>query len=552
MNIMDTQKLASQRNTRAELVTEFILAQAMETLLLSGTIDGVVNSESQKLYESGICRDVWDHYLCVSLPGSPETIEIWAQTTCYKGHGGGQTEPNKTYEVRETLTEAISLRATWPSGRCKPRLLHVTYGDPDYTYPWFRPAKASVFDLSVFVNLPGKDVYDAIADVAKVSATQGDFLRNLSQVRADPTNPPLGKALVDAIQAVVNWCDAGYPTQKMGERQAELISPPSVDALRSLMTRATGSGLKQKALKGISDPASVSDPVLESSIKAVLQKKPFLEHARDQLTHWSAFMTEVRSCVGTTKDMNRALTALWMHRDDAVRSSLRRILLRVHTSQGVDYAADFGVHGVSEHNLYGGTPSQVQLDSLMAELERRLSAGGISDPQGLVAAIDKRGAGVLAQLLAYETKNGTVNRFSFEYVTAFLEAYGYQVLSPKEAGILLVGYHAELTGKRVGAYTNFVVVRTRQGKALAILKTKAFSEAEFDRRCKEEGYVGLTLSHQLRSGTFTARQGLSLVMCIDMPSGFSPPPYSVAKLEAMGWSVAFGPHDLMSLLLAQH
>ena len=124
---MTSQRTATKRNAQAEQVSHFILKYFAQNLLDSNLITEY-SVGTQEQFNSEISRDRWDHTLKIQL-SEEKSVEIWGQTTCYKGHIDGATESNKTYEVRETLTEALSLVAA-KSPENDFRTIHITFGDP--------------------------------------------------------------------------------------------------------------------------------------------------------------------------------------------------------------------------------------------------------------------------------------------------------------------------------------------------------------------------------------------------------------------------------------
>ncbi|MNE69371.1 hypothetical protein D3C80_1650910 [compost metagenome] len=78
-----------------------------------------------------------------------------------------------------------------------------------------------------------------------------------------------------------------------------------------------------------------------------------------------------------------------------------------------------------------------------------------------------------------------------------------------------------------------------------MLKAKFFREQEFARRCKEEAFVGLTITNRLNGNDFVNRLTFPLIMFIDMPSECTPTEYSLNRLIDFGWEIAFSPDELL-------
>ena len=83
------QSYAAERNANAELYVEFLLDSYAKRLLQRGAIQSY-EIQSQKLYQSDIASDIWDHFLTFYEIGQKKQIELWCQTTCYKGNLSGK------------------------------------------------------------------------------------------------------------------------------------------------------------------------------------------------------------------------------------------------------------------------------------------------------------------------------------------------------------------------------------------------------------------------------------------------------------------------------
>lgn len=104
---MSVQKIATKRNSLAEMLIDYILQKFSERLYNEGYIKEESIPEQQKPFSRNDCIEVYDHYMELhfsnKIDRQERTFEIWAQTTCYKGNVTGKPESNKTYEIRETL-----------------------------------------------------------------------------------------------------------------------------------------------------------------------------------------------------------------------------------------------------------------------------------------------------------------------------------------------------------------------------------------------------------------------------------------------------------------
>lgn len=547
---MGTQRTATRRNQQAEEVSNFVLDAVLRDLETDGLIQKNWTLEQQVLFASDITRDKWDHRAQIQKSLKTPTLEIWAQTTCYKGHDTGITESNKTYEVRETLTEALCLRARHAESS-HVRLVHITYGNPDYVYSWFRPLKNSVFDLSVYMHSDSADVFDLIEDAIGTCKTEVEITISLQSQLEDKTE--LGILLKNASDSLKNWlAESDVKVSASSVLQSSLLSRnlEQIEDVDLLVSNALGANIKKSIVDCIlSDSFDTFDTAVKNAAVGIMGKKPFLKTVKEQILDWDKFVLELSQSVDNSSPLTVNLKSLWQQANQALRESSRRILMKLNSDDDVDYVQDVGVQGVSEHNLYGGTHSDRQADEIVEIIATRLKAAKISG-KNLLEVIASRGKGILRSQLYFEARNGTASTSSFDFIVKHLESKNFRVTAPKNSEISLVGYHSEITKETVRPYTNFKVVKNEAGETLCLLKAKFFSAAEFDRRCKEEGFVALSLQNHWNGKAFEKRFDIPIIMCVDMPEGLTPPTFSVRKLLAMGWEVAFGVESLLEKLKA--
>src|SRR4051812_2194398 len=101
---------AALRNEYVEMLVDFCLRKSLKTLEGKKLIVAAVFPERHKEFKAVDASDVFDHFFKIKFVASGEEVAFWGQTTCYKGNELGVAEPNKTYEIRETLVEALTLR----------------------------------------------------------------------------------------------------------------------------------------------------------------------------------------------------------------------------------------------------------------------------------------------------------------------------------------------------------------------------------------------------------------------------------------------------------
>lgn len=544
---MSTQRIATSRNSRAESTVHALLSILGERLLEGGHLSEPPQVESQVRWQSELNADVWDHrFTGVDVAG--RTWVIWGQTTNYKGHASGKPESNKTYEVRETLTEALTMRATWPRSE-NLRTIHVTIGPADYAYGWFAPMKSCSFDRSLYVSIAGADIFEGIDALFASARTESQVLDKVREAIASES--PIGQALREPIDDLLHWwVRDGLSPNPLADAQAELIrkAKPKVTEVRSVIEDGTADNFKSAVVDSIlARQQENDDPAIQEVVAQTLEAKPFLASATRQLYDWRFFCERVDTLADLRAPLPIAIAELWQAQAPDMRESLRRILIRMRSEDDLDYIQDVNVAGLSEHNLYGPIHSREQTTKVADIIANRLPHEMTTTSQ-LIEAIKRRGRQTLREQIYFEARNGTNAAMSFRAVIHLLTNDGFLVKAASTLERPLIGYQRDLSGRTVRPYTNFQVVADRSGNDLAIIKAKHFSAREFDRRCKEEGFVGLSLSKRWVDGSFKSGLSLPLVMLIDVEDKSDLAPHGVAKLMAMGWTVVVGYPALKKLV----
>lgn len=544
---MRTQRIATARNSNSESMIRALLTIFGEELLAGGHLVASPVVESQVRWQSELNSDVWDHRF-TGLDVDGGTWSIWCQTTNYKGHARGRTESNKTYEVRETLTEALTIRATWPDLE-NHRTFHFTVGPADYTYGWFAPMKSQSFDLSLTLVISETDIFAQIDALLATSRTESLLLAEV--YREIESRSPLGRALRSSIDAMLNWwIHEGHSSNKVADAQAQLIREaiPGPDAVDQVIEAGTPSGFKSAVVESILAGQQLhDDPAIEEAVKQTLSAKPFLASAPQHVREWSAFCDQIEEITDSQGSVQSAILDLWQAEDSRVRESIRRVLIRLRPQDQVDYIQDVDVVGLSEHNLYGPRHSEGQASAIAQIIESHLPPE-VVNATDLITCIMKEGRQTLREQIYFEARNGTHAAMSFRAVSQMLTSDGYVVKPASCLARPLVGYQRDLCSETVRPYTNFRVIKDRHEKDLAIIKVKHFSAREFDRRCKEEGFVGLSLSKRWVANRFVAGLKLPLIMFIDVDETANVSSVGVAKLMAMGWYVVIGYPALKKLV----
>jgi hypothetical protein len=545
---MGVQAFATERNSNVEFFVHYILREFGDSLKKSGDlVSFALNAQQQ--YVSDIASDIWDHSL-VGIQANGRKLELWCQTTCYKGNGTGTPEPNKTYEVRETLVEGLSIRKKF--SECSDadfRSIHFTVGDSRYTYQWFLELKAAVYDCSIYVGDSDYDIFSDIKDVLGSAFTEDD--KSLAISECIQKNLVLGGYIRQAVKELgLWWHQEGHKKSNLADMQWSLVSSelasfqgkwPNIDS-------AIGADIKERVNAFIFDEnANETDPLIAKTAIKLLKKNPFLQCAIDTVSNWQEFCNEVKGVASKAIDLKSFLEALWLT-PPPKRFVIRRLLLRIHTNDSVSYVQDRDILGITEHNIYSGDQSVEQVSKICDQILNKIQGAGIISVKDTFEKILLNGRRLINQARWFEAKNGTELKPSFDYVELALIRAGYKVISPTVAGIRAIGYHSEVSTENVRPYTNLRIVKDSAGKIVCILKAKYFRIQEFPRRCKEEAWVGLTLKYQLLGKTFSRRFSFPLIMYIDMSKDCVPPEYAIKRLMSFGWQIVFSTEELIEKL----
>lgn len=548
---MGVQTFATERNSQVEFLVHFILAEFLDGQHKAKQLNNII-IESQKPYASDIASDVWDHFVLATQPNGRQ-IEIWCQTTCYKGNGTGTPEPNKTYEVRETLVEGLSIRQRFCSDPTVDfRSIHFTVGDSRYTYQWFLDLKGAAYDKSIYIGEANYDIFDEIAATLRGAFTESDMVTALKSCVAN--NTTLGKHISKALDELNTWWIILHHNQsELADSQWKLISSEfqSASSHWPNFSAIHGQDIKGRTNATIfSEEMDTSDPLIPRTASKLLDKNPFLASAIQILGKWDSFCSKLSDVALDSKSLKNFLLSLW-NSPLPIRLVLRRVLLRIHTPDSIAYVQDRDIEGVTEHNLYSGDHTLAQAEKICGQIENNLKVNNIHKAQDLLDVIETRGKRLINQARWFEAKNGTELKPSFDYVQLALEDAGYKVVSPSKAGFRAIGFHSEISSENVRPYTNLKVVLDPTGKALCILKAKFFRTQEFPRRCKEEAFVGLTLKYKYANKAFSKRFDIPLIMFVDMASNTPPPAHALKRLISFGWQVVFSTTELISYLQSQ-
>ena len=547
---MNAQKLATQRNALAEMLIDYTLQLFADKLFNDGYTTEKAETETQKDFVRDDCSDCYDHYIRLHLSSKIDSkcryLELWGQTTCYKGNPSGKPESNKTYEIRETLSEALTLRKWLNSEGILFRTVHFTLGPSEYTYGWFQSAKANAFDLSLYPKFNSKkDLFDTILELADSMVYQYEFTEKVDALMKDPANA-LTVFINNTVAELYEYIKSGFKPCKMADLQATLLQDIYDNSI-SLYTacvndsKNAGMNIKGKAVS-LLQGASINDPVLIATLQKMLTNNPFLDEALIALKDWDSWSKAAFDIPSKTGDIYQYICDLWRN-GSSKKYVIRRLLIRAYTSEGINYIQDIDVDGIDEHNLYSGTPSPKQLYGICTHLKRLYVQNGINTGSQLhIILISQESKTIVNASLKFEGINGTNLKPSFYYLEEYLKP-DYELVSFSEAGLPapIAYYVAFATNMNIQQYDNLKVIRkTDTHENIAIIKGKFFRKQEFPRRAKEESYVGITASYKLDNNVFKlSYPGKPLIMFIDMQDKWTPPAHALRRLISYGWHPFF-------------
>ena len=556
------QTFATKRNAQAELLSSFVIRSFSQALYKLGFVSEVAEPETQVEEVRDDGSDVFDHYAKFPFTATSRlgkrVVECWGQTTCYKGNALGVAEANKTYELRESLIEALGLRRALEAEHKNFRTFHITWGHSSYSYGWMKLAKESAFDISIYLDesISPDELFEQLDKVLTGQDTEEDQYVALERATRGGISI-LARAVGSMVVVLKTWYEKGCPQNLLANKQSELLqklrNTRAAELQQALRCADSGGeGIKTEALRIIKGGPATNKSML-TTLERIFSGKPFLQSAIKALENWQKWVASNVPGPDSGESLSSYVLRLW-NLPKPERLVVRRILVRAHQMSGVKYAQDFDIKGVTEHNLYQKDFSSSQDSSLVSGFESKFRTAGIKTASRLHEIITSSEAkGIIRASLTLECKNGTTIRPSFIYVEEALKG-DFAFKSFEEAGLRkAIGYQSSFGEGGVASYENLKVICDRKtGKPLAIIKAKYFRKQEFPRRAKEEAYVGLTLKYALTGGTFVeSYPGIPLIMFVDMDKTLKPPPFAVTRLVTVGWDVYFSLDSLRTFIKAR-
>lgn len=544
-----TNTYASKRNTQAELFIHFLLHKFLTDEEVKQKIYNA-KIMKQKPYTDDTASDIWDHFIELNRKNENKIFEIWAQTTCYKGSAKGKKEPNKTYEIRETLIEALSVRKRSSQKDVTLRTIHFTVGSGEYVYDWFKVAKENTFDLSLFLQLEDDDIFVELHKF--LGHIQLEVQVNNALDKLYSYENPLQKVMIETIAKLKEWfLFNNAPETPLAKLQANLLTEGLEDAegnMSKILTTSKNAG--QNIKKKVTNPKisqTETDEVLEGAIQKNISANPFISSADTVVENWEKFIKLIAASAQNNGSVSEFLKTLWDSNEVEI-PVIRRLILRAGNLDEDNYIQDFQVVGVTEHNVYTNKFDEITTLAIIDEILEKSQLRNINDYAAALTSNSSKSK--LKSMIKFERQNGTKVTPSSDYACNFLRNEGFLIEKLSSFGDYAHGFHGSFDGNegKVKAYTNLFVVFDKNFKEKAFLKAKYFSENEFPRRCKEEGYIGLTVKYMLSGSTFSNRLKVPLLMYIDMPENFSPPEFALRRLISCGWHPIFRMSEALCII----
>jgi len=562
MSHMGVQTFATRRNELAELLINYIIQKFVDDLYESELIIDSAIVERQKAVERDDAQDVFDHFvefeLTQSMDGQSENhVQIWCQTTNYKGNRTGKPESNKTYEIRETVIESLGLRRGLRESDVFFRTIHFTVGPSGYTYAWFKSVKDNSFDLSLYPELPTSEIslFDELIEASNGIEMEFEYYNKLDEiVSVGDAKSQITSIVKGMLSSLHKWFQDGMPVSEMANQQADLLTElrhQQAKALQSALIKSKQGGMDIKnTARKLLEEGKTDDVAMIRTLKRLTNSNPFLAIALEAESEWENWSKLNFMPNSTSEKLDEYIHRLWSTSDDA-RLINRRLLLRIHSDDAIFYIQDVGIEGITEHNLYAGDHTDKQINRLVKQIMSACTDAGLESPFSLYEVLSgKQGLNLLRASRRFESKNGTSIKPSFFYIEEALSSE-YEFVSIKDLKIAdPIAYHHAFTDETVRPYSNLkAVVHRETRKVCAIIKAKFFRKPEFPRRAKEEAYVGLTTKYDLMLGQFVERYpGIPLIMFVDMPKKLKPQEYAVTRLVTCGWLLFFQVSELKAYL----
>jgi len=552
MNFKNARSTSNIRNERVERIVDFSLK------LVFSDKDKV--QRRIKVGPEGFQTE-FDHF--IEMKG----MKIYGQSTCYKERGLSGGEPNKTYEMRETLMEYLLVFLNGLRDKSidfnHVRFFHVVIGDPTYSYSYFQIIRNETYDLNIEVNFKDEleNFYNELEMLIPESIFNNDTacLLALESVYKSTKNTLVKKAINQISNKLDSYIKRDCPPNPNGKILREAINYliesrlPFLDS--HLSKKLSGAGIKENYLKDVKSDM-ITDHKSKAVVDTIFSLRPFLPEAKKALNRgkngWDAYIDSIFKRISSVTNLNDAIQSLWSLTDPGEREISRRLLIKIPgimSTKGVFYPQDIPIKGVNEHNLYAGEFDAHKTQEITIFISSKFRNAKILDAKHIKEAFLQNGRQIIKDGFEYDIKNGTVIQPVLYYLINVLELEGYQLRSSKDVlGETIKGFHSKLFNIDAGHFSSLQFIE-KDGKPIALIKAKYFRKEEFDRRVKEEGFVSLMSFFTFRDGVLAPyRPEFPRIMFIDTNKDWQPNRVSLEILYLLGWDIFFDIDELINYL----
>jgi hypothetical protein len=501
------------------------------------------------------------------------------QTTCYKERGFSGAEPNKTYEMRETLMEFLLVHVSLMFGESdlksdEIRFFHVIFGDPSYSYSYFHKIRSKCYDLNVVIHpsLGVDELYKSL-EQALPTGLLSDQTCALKAIKDTVSSGNL--TIINDVVSTIKKEFSEYfrmksPRSDYGKIQAEAIrglaNERNAKAVSISKKLVSGLGIKKLYLEAATGDVGSQGKDIERVVDRIFKRRVYLPEAKkaleDGMPYWERYVGSSLMAlkIDSKTPLQAALLNLWNIGVEGKRELMRRVLVKLPgaiSGEGTSYPQDIPVKGVTEHNLYKRIFDNEQTLRLIEYLQNKFRSANVTTIDDLRENLLTFGRSIVKDGFDYDVENGTVIKPVSYYLVQAIEKKGYRVRKQKDVfGSTIKGYHEKLFDVDIGPFTSIDVICTKVGAPIALFKAKYFRPPEFDRRVKEEGFVSFTSAFAVckeNDTVFLKRHNreLPFVMFIDTDPDWTPEPEPVKQLVRMGWDVFFRIPDLLDFLSLQ-
>lgn len=558
-----TRSYSNIRNERVELLVHYALSSINQKEWFG--------ERRFRIGPSGFCTE-FDHIIKDHM----RNLIFLGQTTCYKERGVDGGEPNKTYEMRETLMEYLLVHVNLLFGESEinidnTRFFHIIFGDPSYSYSYFHKIRSKCYDLNIVIypSQGIEELYNSLEQILPedILYDQSYALTKIKSIYISKKIPIINETILNIVTKFNEYLEIGYPrsiTAQIQEKAiCDLAKERNPTAIKTVKNLQPGMGIKKLYLKAAKGDINSYGDGIRRVVEYIFSARPFLPEAKKALEKgkvgWREYIDSllVYSNIDVDTPIFNVLYNLWNIENAMKRELIRRIIIKlpgIVTGRGIAYPQDIPVRGVTEHNLYKKIFNNNKTKELIDYLLNIYISADIISTRMLIQNIKNYGRPIIKKGFDYDVKNGTVIKPVRHYVVQALKKEGYKIRKQKEAlGSTIKGYHGELFDVNIRSFTSIEIICTEKGLPIAMLKAKYFRPQEFDRRVKEEGFTSFTSSFNVvkeKDEIILRRklEKLPRIMFIDTEPNWTPDPEPVKQLIRMGWDVFFKISDLIKYL----